>query len=334
VQQPKASVPNRSQNDIGRLTSEEIPMPSDASQASTHPHFQALLERAAPLPPVPTAVIAPESGHSLGGAILAARHTLIEPILIGDRGKIETAAQTLGADISAYEIVEESNHRAAAALAVKLVNEGRAKSIMKGSLHTEELLGPIVKRDTGLRTGRRLSHVFVLDVPGHPELLMITDAAINIFPDLETKVSIAQNAIDLAHVIGIDDPRVGVMSAVETVNDKIPATLDAAALSKMADRGQIKRGKVDGPLAMDNAVNMDAAKTKGITSVVAGRANILLAPSMEAGNMLVKGLTFLAGAQTGGIVLGAKCPVILTSRADDDDARLASCVIATLLASA
>lgn len=302
------------------------------NEQARHPHFKQLLEAAAPLPPVPTAVVAPESENSLGGAVLAARHTLIDPILIGAPAKIAAAADQIGADISGFEIVEEANHRAAAALAVKLVHEGRASTIMKGSLHTDELLGPIVKRETGLRTGRRLSHAFVLDIPGHSELLVITDGAINIAPDLETKASITQNAIDLAPAIGIDDPRVAVVSAVETVNDKIPATLDAAVLSKMADRGQIKRGKVDGPLAMDNAINMAAAKTKGITSDVAGQANILVVPSIETGNMLVKGLTFLAGAQTGGIVLGAKCPVILTSRADDDDARLASCVMAMLLA--
>jgi len=299
----------------------------------SHRHFDALIARAEPLPPIPTAVVAPEEPNSLAGALLGARHTLITPILVGDRAKIEAAAREIGADISHLEIEDVPDHRAAAARGVALVHEGRAGAVMKGHLHTDELLSPIVARETGLRIGRRLSHVFVMDVPGLDHLLMVTDAAINILPDLETKVDIVQNAIELAHALGIAEPRVGVLSAVETVTPKIPSTLDAAALSKMADRGQITGGIVDGPLAMDNAVDVDAARTKGLRGHVAGRAEILVVPNMEAGNMLAKQLSFIAHAEAGGIVIGARCPVILTSRADDDAARLASCAVAALYAS-
>ncbi|MGC8201669.1 bifunctional enoyl-CoA hydratase/phosphate acetyltransferase [Aliiroseovarius sp. PTFE2010] len=298
----------------------------------SHHNFDALTERAAPLPPIPTAVVAPEETNSLGGAILGAEQTLITPILIGNRAKIEAAAAELGKDITAYELIDVPDHGAAAARAVALVNEGRARALMKGYLHTDELLRPVLARDTGLRTGRRLSHIFVMDVPGVDHLIMVTDAAINIAPDLETKVDITQNAIDLALALGIDQPKVGILSAVETVTPKIPSTIDAAVLSKMSERGQIKGGVVDGPLAMDNAVNLSAARTKGLKSLVAGRAEILVAPNMEAGNMVAKELTFLAHAEAGGIVIGARCPIILTSRADDDDARLASCAIAALYA--
>ena len=218
----------------------------------------------------------------------------------------------------------------AAARAVELFHEGRAQAIMKGHLHTGQLLQHIVKSDGGLRTSSRISHVFVMDVPGLDHLLMVTDAAINIAPTLEEKVDIAQNAIDLAISIGIEVPKVGVLSAVETVNPKIPSTIDAAVLSKMADRGQIRGGIVDGPLAMDNAVDVEAAKTKGIKSLVAGHADILLAPNMEAGNMLAKELSFIAHAEAAGLVMGARCPIILNSRADDDKARLASCAVAAL----
>jgi phosphate butyryltransferase len=211
-----------------------------------------------------------------------------------------------------------------------LVREKQAQALMKGHLHTDVFLGEILKRETGLRAGRRLSHVFVMDVPGLEHLLLVTDAAINIAPDLQTKADIIQNAIDLAHSLGIEEPKVGVLSAVETVNPAIPSTLDAAILSKMADRGQITGGLVDGPLAMDNAIDLGAAATKGIRSLVAGRAEILVVPNMEAGNMLAKELTFLAHAEAGGVVMGAKCPVILTSRSDDDKARLASCAVAAL----
>ena len=299
-----------------------------------HVHFDALLARAEPLAPIPTAVVAPESAEALGGAVLGASHTLIRPILIGDPSKIGEAAAEIGANVADYELIEQPNTDAAAALAVKLVHEGRARAVMKGHLHTDELLHHIVKRDGGLRTGRRLSHVFVMDVPGLDHLLMVTDAAINIAPDLETKVDIVQNAVDLALALGIEMPKVGVLSAVETVTPKIPSTLDAAILSKMAERGQIHGAAVDGPLAMDNAVDVEAARTKGIKSLVAGRADILIAPNLEAGNMLAKELTFLAHAEAAGIVMGAKVPVILTSRADDDKARLASCAVAALFAQA
>ncbi len=297
-----------------------------------HVHFDKLLAEAEPLPPMKTAVVAPDEGDSLLGALLAADHTIIEPILIGDEAKIRAAAEDMGRDISMFEVVHEPNHKMAAALGVRLVNEGRAQALMKGNLHTDVLLSEVVKRDGGLRTGRRLSHVFVMDVPGLTHLLLISDAAINIAPDLETKVDITQNAIDLAHALGMDVPKVGILSAVETVTPKISSTLDAAALSKMAERGQITGAVVDGPLAMDNAINIEAARTKGIRSLVAGQAEILIAPNMESANMLAKLLTFVAHAEAGGVVVGAKCPLILTSRADDDKARLASCAVAALFA--
>ena len=297
-----------------------------------HVHFDRILDLAEPLPAIPTAVVAPEEPDALAGALLGAEHTLITPILIGDPVKIAEAAAEAGLDLSPFEIVEEPDHKRAAALAVQMVHEGRAKAIMKGHLHTDVLLGQIVKRDGGLRGARRLSHVFVMDVPGLDHLLMVTDAAINILPDLQTKADIIQNAIYLAHVLGLPEPKVAVLSAVETVNPAIPSTLDAAILSKMADRGQIKGGLVDGPLAMDNAVDLQAAATKGIKSLVAGHAEILVAPNMEAGNMLAKELTFLAHAEAAGVVMGAQCPIILTSRADDDKARLASCAVAALAA--
>ena len=295
-----------------------------------HIHFERLLAEAEPLEPIPTAVIAPEEDSALGGALLAAHHTLIRPILIGCKARISETADVLGADLSGFEIIDEPDHGAAASRGVALVHEGRARAVMKGHLHTDQLLQHVVKRDGGLRTSRRLSHVFVMDVPGLDHLLLVTDAAINIAPDLETKVDIAQNAIDLAKALGIETPKVGVLSAVEMVNPKIPSTLDAAILSKMAERGQIKGGLVDGPLAMDNAVDVEAARTKGIKSLVAGHADVLLVPNLEAGNMLAKELTFVAHAEAGGIVMGARCPVILTSRADDDRARLASCAVAAL----
>lgn len=301
-------------------------------RVQSHVHFDRLLEQAEPLPPIPTAVVAPEEANSLGGAILGAEHTLIRPILIGSQAKIEAAAAEIGADLSGHQIIDQPSHTEAAAMAVKLVHEGQANALMKGHLHTDVLLSAVLKSGTGLRMGRRLSHVFVMDVPSLDHLLFVTDAAINIAPDLETKVDIIQNAIDLAIALGIEVPKVGVLSAVETVNPKIPSTLDAAILSKMADRGQIRGGVVDGPLAMDNAVDITAARIKGIKSAVAGHAEILVAPNLESGNMLAKELTFLAGAEAGGIVLGARCPIILTSRSDDDKARLASCAVAALYA--
>jgi len=298
----------------------------------SHRHFDALLARAESLPPMPTVVVCPESEDALKGALLGRDHTLIDPVFVGARGKIMAAAEACEADLAGIEIVDIADHRAAALRAVALIHEGRARALMKGHLHTDQLLHAILKKDTGLRRNRRLSHVFVMDVPGLDHLLFVTDAAINIAPDLDCKVSITQNAIDLARSLGIETPKVGILSAVETVTASIPSTLDAAILSKMADRGQITGGLVDGPLAMDNAVDPGAARTKGLTGLVAGNAEILVAPNLEAGNMISKELTFLAHAEAAGVVMGAQVPVILTSRADDDKARLASCAVAALYA--
>jgi phosphate butyryltransferase len=298
----------------------------------SHANFDRLLARAEPLDPLPTAVVCPEAPDALMGALLGRDHTLILPIFVGSEAAISAAAREVGADISGIEIIDIPDHRAAALRAVALVHEGRARAIMKGHLHTDQLLHAILKKEGGLRTNRRLSHVFVMDVPGLDHLLFVTDAAINIAPDLDCKVSIVQNAIDLARALGIELPKVGILSAVETVTASIPSTLDAAILSKMADRGQITGGLVDGPLAMDNAVDLGAARTKGLTGLVAGHADILVAPNLEAGNMIAKELTFLAHAEAAGLVMGAQVPVILTSRADDDRARLASCAVAALYA--
>ena len=298
----------------------------------SHVHFDALLARAEPLDPIPTAVVAPESADALAGAILGALHTLILPILIGHPGRIGAAAAEAGIDLTGIEIIEAIDPPLAATRACALVREGRARAVMKGHMHTDDLLHAVLRKDGGLRTGRRMSHVYVMDVPGLDHLVMVTDAAINIVPNLATKIDIVQNAIDLARALGIEVPKVGILSAIETVNPNIPSTLDAAILSKMAERGQITGGLVDGPLAMDNAVDLEAARTKGIKSVVAGRADILVAPNLETGNMIAKELIFLAHAETGGIVIGAQVPVILTSRADDDKARLASCAVAALYA--
>jgi phosphotransacetylase/acyl dehydratase len=294
-----------------------------------HRHFEALLERAKPLPAVPTAVVCPDEANSLGGALLAAKESIIAPILIGNAAGIAKAAQETGADLTGIEIVDIEGDEAAAAMACKLVHEGRASAVMKGYLHTDDLLRPMLDKVLGLRVGKRFTHVFVMDVPGQPEPILVTDAAINIAPDLPTKVDICQNAIDLALSLGID-PRVGVLSAVETVNPAIQSSIDAALLSKMADRGQIKGGQVEGPLAMDNAVDMAAARTKGLKGGVAGRANILVVPDIDAGNMLAKQLAFISHAEGAGLVLGAKVPVILNSRSDSPMSRLASCAVAAL----
>ena len=264
----------------------------------------------------------------------AARMGLIEPILVGPRKRIESVAAACGIDIAGVQIVDAPFSHAAAAAAVALVREGKAEALMKGSLHTDELMGAVVKRDVGLRTARRISHCFVMDVPGHEQTLIITDAAINIAPTLEEKADILQNAIDLAHAMGIADVRVAILSAMETVNPKIPSTVEAAALCKMVDRHQITGALVDGPLALDNAINLAAARIKNIDSPVAGRANVLLVPDLEAGNLLAKSLSFLAGADAAGIVVGARVPIILTSRADTVLARLASCAVAAMLAKA
>lgn len=295
-----------------------------------HRHFEKLLARAAPLPPLVTAVIAPEEPNSLGGALLAREHTLITPILVGCPDKIAATAAELGQSLDGIEIVAEPDHAAAARRAVALVTEGRAGALMKGHLHTDDLLRAALDKQTGLRAGRRFTHVFVMDVPGLAHPLLVTDAAINIAPDLKAKKDIVQNAIDIALSIGIEEPKVGVLSAVETVNPDIPSSVDAALLSKMAERKQITGGLVDGPLAMDNAVDIAAARTKGISSPVAGRAEVLVVPDIDAGNMLAKQLTYISHAEAAGLVLGAKVPIILNSRSDDDMSRLASCAVAAL----
>ncbi|MEM9085072.1 MAG: bifunctional enoyl-CoA hydratase/phosphate acetyltransferase [Pseudomonadota bacterium] len=295
-----------------------------------HRHFDELLAAAKQFEPLRTAVIAPEKHDALIGPVQAAEHGLIEPILVGDRAKIHSEAEKDGLDISQFEIISADSHIAAAKRGVELVHEGAVVALMKGHLHTDVLLSAVVHKDSGLRMGRRASHAFVMDVPGLDHALMITDAAINIAPDLKTKADIVQNAIDLAIALRVENPRVGVLAAVETVNPAIPSTLDAALLAKMAERGQITGGLVDGPLAMDNAVDLGAARTKGITSSVAGQAQILVAPNLDAGNMIAKQLTYLAHAEAAGLVLGCKCPIILTSRADSAKARLCSCALAVL----
>jgi phosphotransacetylase/acyl dehydratase len=295
-----------------------------------HEHFECLIEQAAKLPALTTAVVWPDDHNSLMGAALSAERGLITPVLIGCAEKIRAAAQEGGADIRNFRLVEAADHHEAAALAVAMTRRGETRAIMKGNLHSEDLLAEVVKKEGGLRTNRRITHVFVMDAPTLDRLLFISDAAVNITPDLAAKVDIVQNAIDLARACGVATPRVGVLSAVETVNPAIPSTLDAAILSKMAERGQIKGGIVDGPLAMDNAIDATAARTKGISSLVAGHADILIAPNLEAGNMLAKELTFVAHAEAAGLVLGARAPIMLTSRADNDRARLGSSALALL----
>ncbi len=294
--------------------------------------YERLIAFAATLPPTPTAVAHPCDHDSLAAVVEAARLKLIAPILVGPRAKIEAAAKECNLDLGDLPIVDAPHSHAAAECAVQLVHEGRAQALMKGSLHTDELMGAVVARGTGLRTERRVSHCFIMDVPGRAEPLIITDAAVNITPTLDEKRDIVQNAIDLAHALRFPVARVAILSAMETVNSKVPSTLEAAALCKMADRGQIKGGILDGPLALDNAINEEAAKIKGIESPVAGHANVLVVPDLEAGNMLAKSLTFLAGADAAGIVLGAKVPIILTSRADSVITRLASCAVASMVA--
>lgn len=296
--------------------------------------FEAFIDLAKGLSSVRTAVVHPCDQESLKGVILSAEHGLIKPILVGPAAKIRKVAADGNLDIAGYRLVDTAYSQESARTAVELVRKGDAEALMKGSLHTDELMGAVVNRETGLRTARRLSHVFRMEVQTYAKPLLITDAAINIQPDLQTKVDIVQNAIDLAHVLGITEPRVAILSAVETVNPKIQSTLDAAALCKMADRQQITGGVLDGPLAFDNAISADAARTKGIKSPVAGNADILVVPDLESGNMLAKQLEYLASAVPAGIVLGAKVPIILTSRADSAETRMASCVIAVLMAEA
>jgi len=297
-----------------------------------HEKYQRLIDYCKTLPPTPTAVVHPCDRSSLEGAVQAAKLGLIAPILVGPRDKIEAAAKAADLDISAYPLVDAPHSHAAAEAGVQLVREGKAEALMKGSLHTDELMAAVVRKDTGLRTSRRVSHCFVMDVPSYEHALIVTDAAVNIAPTLDEKADILQNAIDLAHALRAEEPRVAILSAMETVNSKVPSTVEAAALCKMVDRHQITGAVVDGPLALDNAISLEAAKIKKIESPVAGRANVLLVPDLEAGNMLAKSLSFLAGADAAGIVLGARVPVILTSRADSVMTRMASCAVAALFA--
>ena len=311
-----------------RILRTDLPEPL---MADKNLRYDQLINAAKALPRIKMGVVHPCSREALEGALDADRLGLIEAILIGPAPRIRSLAQECQLDLSGFSIVDVPHSHAAAARAVELARAGEVEALMKGSLHSDELLGAVVNSQTGLRTERRISHVFVLDVPRYPKPLLITDAAINVAPDFDAKVDIVQNAIDLAHALGIDRPKVAVLSAVETVTPKLRSSMDAAALSKMADRGQITGGLVDGPLAFDNAVSLAAAKTKGIHSEVAGDADILVVPDLESGNMLAKQLEYLGGAQAAGLVMGAKVPIVLTSRADSAHSRIASCAIAMLL---
>jgi phosphate acetyltransferase len=296
--------------------------------------FARLLKRCEGIPAVKTAIVHPCDRDSLAGPIEAAKKGLIEPVLVGPEARIRAVAKAEGIDLTGVPIVGVEHSVAAAERAVKMARDGEVEALMKGSLHTDELMGAVVGREGGLRTGRRISHVFIMDVPSYPRLLLVTDAAVNIAPDIRTKADIAQSAIELAHVLGIKQPKVAVLAAVETVNPDMQATVDAAMLCKMADRGQITGGLIDGPLAFDNAVSEHAAKTKKIVSPVAGKADILLVPDLEAGNMVAKQLQYLAGADSAGIVLGARVPIVLTSRADSVRTRMASTAVMMLVAAA
>ncbi|HRO12358.1 phosphate acetyltransferase [Amaricoccus sp.] len=302
--------------------------------AETNEKYERLIAAARDGTPAVTIVAHPCDETSLRGAMEAASEGIIEPVLVGPAARIVAVAAEHGIDIAGREIVDAPHSHAAAAQAVALIREDKGELLMKGSLHTDELMKEVTSSATGLRTERRISHVFIMDVPDHPETLFITDAAINIFPDLDTKRDIVQNAIDLWCGIGLGTPRVAILSAVETVTTKIPSTIEAAALCKMADRGQITGGLLEGPLAFDNAIDPEAARIKGIGGPVAGQAQILVVPDLEAGNMLAKNLTFLAKADAAGIVLGARVPIILTSRADSVRTRLASCAVAAIYANA
>ncbi|MBK1715633.1 bifunctional enoyl-CoA hydratase/phosphate acetyltransferase [Rubrivivax gelatinosus] len=315
-----------------KVRAEAVELPE--VQLIGHHQYDALLKKCETLAPVPTAVAYPCNEPSLRAAVDAAQAGLIEPVLVGPARDIRAIAARHGLAIDGYRLIDVEYPKDAAETAARLARDGEVEALMKGSLHTDELMGAVVRKDNALRTAARISHVFVMHVPTYARTLLITDAAINISPSLEDKVHIVQNAIHLAQVLGVSKPNVAILSAVENVNPKIPSTLEAAVLCKMADRGQITGGVLDGPLAFDNAISVEAARTKGITSPVAGNADILLVPDMVAGNMLAKQLTFLANADAAGIVLGAKVPVILTSRADNLRSRLASCAIAALLANA
>lgn len=308
--------------------------PPDVVLHETGKRYKSLIDAAHRHPPIRTAVVHPVDAVSLAGAIEAARAGLIIPLLVGPRAKIEAAAAEAKLSLEGYAIADTPHSHAAARLAAQMAYEGRVQALMKGALHTDELMRAVVAKENGLLTERRVSHVFVLDVPTYSRALFITDAAINVLPDLEAKRDIVQNAIDLAHALGIAEPRVALISAVETVYPKVTSTIDAAALCKMAERGQITGGLLEGPLAFDNAIDPGAAEIKGIKSPVAGHAQILVVPDLEAGNMLAKNLTFLAKADAAGIVLGARVPIVLTSRADSVRARMASCAVAVLYAHA
>jgi len=316
---------------LTKQSSERMDMP-ELKVSRGHHVFEKLIARCHELKPVSVSVCYPCDEVSLRGPVEAAEAGLIDPILVGPKAKIEAVAQTFGLNIAKYRILDVADSQDAAERAVALCRTGEAEVLMKGSLHTDEMMHEVARKDTGLRTGRRISHVFIMDVPSYPRTLLITDAAVNIYPTLEDKVDILQNAIDLALVLEIKEPKCAILSAVETVYPKITSTIEAAALCKMADRGQITGGVLDGPLAFDNAVSEEAAKIKKINSPVAGKADILLVPDLEAGNMLAKQLAYLADADAAGIVLGARVPIVLTSRADSAKARLASCAVAVLFA--
>ena len=310
---------------------------SDATErpaSGPHEKYERLIKAAQGQATIKVAVAHPCDDVSLESAVEAARLRLIEPILVGPEERIRAVAAGAGLDISGLEIVASEHSHDSAAKAVELVTAGRVEALMKGSLHTDELMAAVVSRQGGIRTARRISHCFIMDVPNHPDALIITDAAVNIAPTLDDKVDIVQNAIDLAHAMGVAEVRVAILSAMETVNAKVPSTIEAAALCKMADRGQITGALLDGPLALDNAISPQAAAIKRIVSPVAGRANVLVVPDLEAGNMLAKSLSFLAQADAAGIVLGARVPIILTSRADSLLTRLASCAVAVMVAAA
>ena len=314
--------------DKQRIARTDLP---ELLMADKNLRYEQLLNASQGLPRIKMGVVHPCSREALEGALDADRLGLIRAILIGPEPRIRSLAKDCRLDLSGFAIVDVPHSHAAAAKAVELARSGQVDALMKGSLHSDELLGAVVNSQTGLRTERRISHVFVLDVPRYPKPLLITDAAINVAPDFDAKVDIVQNAIDLAHALGIARPKVAILSAVETVTSKLRSSMDAAALSKMAERGQITGGLVDGPLAFDNAVSLAAAKTKGIASEVAGEADILVVPDLESGNMLAKQLEYLGGAQAAGIVMGARVPIVLTSRADSAHSRIASCAIALLL---
>ena len=307
---------------------------SRAPPERTHEKYERLIKAAQTEGVIKVAVAHPCDEVSLRGAVEAAQLRLMEPVLVGPKDRIRRVADDHHIDLGAIELLGSEHSHDSAVKAVELVSAGRVEALMKGSLHTDELMGAVVSRQAGIRTARRISHCFIMDVPKHRDALIISDAAVNIAPTLDDKVDIAQNAIDLAHAMGVAEVRVAILSAMETVTAKVPSTVEAAALCKMADRGQITGAILDGPLALDNAISPEAATIKRINSPVAGRANVLLVPDLEAGNMLAKSLSFLAGADAAGIVLGARVPIVLTSRADSLLTRLASCAVAVLVAAA